>query len=121
YHVVDRGADGLRKAMVIENGRAHSELIDDVFMAYPVDFAGSDAGHDMRADHVQNHGGQAADLAHLVLFFGSFDGDAHCFRVLVKDMYNGKIITIEPGGGRDVRSRVVVRNRYLWYKSHPLA
>ncbi len=46
--VVDRGADRLRKSLVIQgcgDGLLH---LDDIVVANPVDFAGGDAGHDAR-------------------------------------------------------------------------
>ncbi len=76
-HVVDRGADGLGKAPVIEVGRDGALDVDDVLIAQPVELLGGDARHHMGADHVEHLGGQPAGLAHLELLFWGLDGDMH--------------------------------------------
>ncbi|MNG01284.1 hypothetical protein D3C84_842560 [compost metagenome] len=76
-HVVDRGADRLGEALVVErrgNGLLH---VDDVVVADTVQFLGGHAGFDMLADHLQHFGGQAAGNAHLLDFGGRLDGDGH--------------------------------------------
>ncbi|MCY1365116.1 hypothetical protein D9M69_519500 [compost metagenome] len=76
-HVVDRGADRLGEALVVE-GRGNGLLhVDDVVVADAVQFLGGHAGFDMLADHLQHFGGQAAGNAHLVDFGGRLDGDGH--------------------------------------------
>ncbi|MNP65256.1 hypothetical protein D3C76_1608330 [compost metagenome] len=76
-HMVDRGADRLGEALVVE-GRGNGLLhVDDVVVADAVQFLGGHAGFDMLADHLQHFGGQAAGNAHLLDFGGRLDGDGH--------------------------------------------
>ncbi|MNN46538.1 hypothetical protein D3C81_1609220 [compost metagenome] len=75
--VVDRGADRLGEALVVQrrgNGLLH---VDDVVVADAVQFVGSDAGLDVFADHFQHFGGQAAGDAHFLDIFRRLDGDGH--------------------------------------------
>ena len=59
-HVVNRGANGFREALVIQGCRYGIKLIDDVIVANSVEFTGRDAGLYFRRDHFQNLGGELA-------------------------------------------------------------
>ena len=76
-HVVHRGADRLREAAVVERRRDRLELVDDEVVADPVELVRRDAGFDVRPDHVEHVGRQAAGDAHLLLFFRRLDRDGH--------------------------------------------
>ncbi|MNY56423.1 hypothetical protein D3C86_1925040 [compost metagenome] len=76
-HMVDRGADGLGKALVVQGGRDGLLLVDDVVVADAVQFFGRDAGLDVCTDHFQHLGSQTAGDAHLLDVFRGFDGDGH--------------------------------------------
>ncbi|MNT27111.1 hypothetical protein D3C72_1627270 [compost metagenome] len=76
-HVVDRGADGLGEALVVERGRDGLLLVDDVVVANAVEFFGSDARFDMFGNHFQHIGGQFAGDAHFCDVLGGFEGDGH--------------------------------------------
>ncbi|RMS02430.1 hypothetical protein ALP75_200820 [Pseudomonas syringae pv. actinidiae] len=76
-HLIDRGADRLGKAFVVQRSRDRLLLVDDVVMADAVQFFGGDARLDMGRDHFQNFGGQAAGDAHLFNVFRGFEGDGH--------------------------------------------
>ncbi|MNZ58540.1 hypothetical protein D3C78_765520 [compost metagenome] len=78
HHVVDRGADRLGEALVVERRRDRLLLVDDVVVAQAVELFGGDTGLDVLFDHLQDFGGQAAGDAHLFDVFGGFDGDGHC-------------------------------------------
>ena len=56
-HLVDGGADGLGKAMVIEWCRNSLLGINDIVVADSVQFTGTDAGLYGRRDHFQYFGG----------------------------------------------------------------
>ena len=73
-HVVDRGADGLRKAAVAEVRRNGVLHIDDVVVADPVQLVGADPGGHVLADHVEHVGRQAPGNAQLFLLFRGLDG-----------------------------------------------
>ena len=79
-HMVDRGADGLREAVVADVGGNGLLLADDELVAEAVQLVGGDPGHDMGLDHVQHVGGQAAGNAHFLLFFRGLDRDGHLGR-----------------------------------------
>jgi hypothetical protein len=49
----------------------------DVLVAETVEFVGGDTGAYVLADHVEHLGGQAAGLAHLLLFLGALESDGH--------------------------------------------
>ncbi len=69
-HVIDRGADRLREAAVIQGGRNGLLHVHDELVAAGIELVGGDAGYDVRADHVQHVRGQAAGDAHLFLLGG---------------------------------------------------
>ncbi len=77
-HVVHRGADGLGEPAIVDVGRDRLLDVDDVVVAEAVQLLGGHPGHDVRLDHVQHLGGQAAGDAHFLLLFGGFDGDVQC-------------------------------------------
>jgi hypothetical protein len=75
--VVDRGADGLGEAAVVEVRGYGLLYLHDMVVAEAVEFVGGDARLDVIADHVEDLGGQAAGLAHLLLLFRGLEGDRH--------------------------------------------
>ncbi|MCY1307270.1 hypothetical protein D9M70_571790 [compost metagenome] len=75
--MVDRGADRLGEALVVERRRDRLLHVDDVVVADTVQFVGGDAGLDVFPDHFQHVGGQAAGDAHFFDFLGRLDGDGH--------------------------------------------
>ncbi|MCY1549930.1 hypothetical protein D9M68_861360 [compost metagenome] len=75
--MVDRGADRLGEALVVERRGNRLLHIDDVVMADAIELFSGDAGLDVFADHFQHVGGQAAGNAHFLDFCGGFDGDGH--------------------------------------------
>src|SRR5690606_29540171 len=65
YHMVDGGADGLGKPLVVEGGGDGLLDADDVLVADGVELGGGHPRHHVGTDHVQYLGGQAAGDAHL--------------------------------------------------------
>lgn len=76
-HMVDRGADRLGKALVVQRGGNRLLLVDDIVVADAIQLLGGHAGLDVFADHFQHFGGQAAGDAHLLDIVGRLDGDGH--------------------------------------------
>ncbi|MNG99861.1 hypothetical protein D3C79_590410 [compost metagenome] len=76
-HMVDRGADRLRVALVVERCRDGLLDVDDIVVAQAVQLFGGDTGLDVFLDHFQHVGGQAASDAHLLDVFCGLDGDGH--------------------------------------------
>ena len=64
HHVVNGGANGFRKPVIVKRGRDRLLLVDHVTMADVVNLVGGHAGADVRADHVKDLGGQAPGLTH---------------------------------------------------------
>ena len=75
--VVDRGADRLGEALVVEGGGDHALHVDHIIVADAVQFLGGDARNDERGDHLQHLGGEPSGHAHFFGFLGGLDGDAH--------------------------------------------
>ena len=76
-HVIDRGADGLREAPVVQVRRDGLELLDDEVVAALVELLGGHAGLHVGLDHVEHARRQAPGGAHFFLFFRGLDGDVH--------------------------------------------
>src|SRR5690606_2228991 len=76
-HVVDRGAHRLGIAAVADIGRHRALHLDDMVVADPVQLLGGRPGLDVRGDHFQHFGGQAAGDAHLLDFLGGLQVQAH--------------------------------------------
>ncbi len=76
-HVVDRGADGLGEAVVIERCGNGLLYVDDVVMAQGVQFVCGDACLDVGGDHDQHVGSQLAGNAHLFNLFRCLDFNGH--------------------------------------------
>ena len=76
-HVVDRRADGLRKAAVVEWGGDRLLLLHDVPVADGVELSGGHPRGHVRLDHLQHLRGEPSGDAHPVDFFGGLDGDRH--------------------------------------------
>ncbi len=77
HHVVDRGADRLGEALVVERRGDGLLHVDDIVMADAVQLFGGDAGLDVFGNHFQDFGGQFAGDAHFCDVFGGFEGDGH--------------------------------------------
>src|SRR5690606_20973237 len=84
--VVDRGADRLRKAAVIERRRDRA-VIDDEVVAEPVELAGRDAGPDVGRDEVERLRGQPARPAHAVEALLAVNLDGPPFRDGLVDVH----------------------------------
>ena len=69
-HVVDRGAERLRKALVADVGRDRLLHVDDVLVGDAVELLGRDAGLDVLAHELEHLGGEAAGDAHLLDLLG---------------------------------------------------
>ncbi|MNV51669.1 hypothetical protein D3C71_1437250 [compost metagenome] len=76
-HMVDRRADRLWIALVIERGRDGFLLIDDVVVADLVQLIGGNARLDVFGNHFQHIGGQFAGDTHFGDILGGFEGDGH--------------------------------------------
>ena len=76
-HVVDRRADGLWEAAVVERGGNRPLLLHDVPVTDGVEVAGGHSRGHVRLDHLQHLGRQPPGDAHLLDFFGGLDGDGH--------------------------------------------
>jgi len=76
-HMVDRRADGLGEALVVERGGDGLLYVDNIVVAQAIQFLGGDPGLDVFADHLQHFGGQAAGHAHFLDFSGGLEGDGH--------------------------------------------
>ncbi len=75
--MVDRGADRLREAFVVERGRDGFLLVDDVVMADAVQLFGGHARLDVVGDHLQHIGGEFAGDTHFGDVLGSLEGNGH--------------------------------------------
>ena len=73
-HFVDRGADRLGKAVVVQRRRDCLLHVDHVVVADAVELAGGDAGLDIGRNHFEHVGGEAAGDAHFFEFFGGVYG-----------------------------------------------
>src|SRR5690606_30661353 len=76
--LVDRGADRLGEALVVERGRVRA-VVDDELVAQAIELAGGDSGSDVRADEVEHRSGEATARAHLLEFGGGLELDGHVF------------------------------------------
>ena len=76
-HVIDRGADGLRKAAVVQVRGDGFELVHDEVVAALVELLRGHPGLDERLDHVEHARRQTPGGAHLFLFCRGLDGDVH--------------------------------------------
>src|SRR5690606_15814396 len=74
-HLVDRRADGLGEAVVVERGGNGLLYVDYIVMTKTVQFSSGYARTHMRSDHFQHLGGQAAGDTHLFDFVGCLDDD----------------------------------------------
>jgi len=77
HHVVDRGADGFRKPLVVQGGRYSLLLVNNIVVADPVQLFRGHTRFDVFADHFKNIGSQSAGYAHFFDFFGSFNRYLH--------------------------------------------
>src|SRR5690606_41711621 len=77
YDVVDGGADGLGKAVVVQGGGNRLLYVDYIVVTKSVQFSSGDARAYVRSDHFQHLGGQAAGDTHLFDFVGCLDDDGH--------------------------------------------
>ena len=73
--VIDRGADGLWKAAIIDVGRNRLLHVDDVIVTDAIELLRRDSGEHVLADHVEHVGCQAAGDTHLFLFVGCLNRD----------------------------------------------
>src|SRR5450830_41005 len=76
-HVVDRGADRLGEALVVQRGRDSLLHVDYIVVADAVQCFGGDAGLDVFGNHFQHVGRQFAGNAHASDVFGGFQGNSH--------------------------------------------
>jgi len=74
--VVERDADGLGEAAIVQRRRRGSAVVDDVIVADAIELFGRDAGFDVWLDHVEDAGRQTA-------------GDAHAFDLILGLRGNG--------------------------------
>ena len=76
-YVVDRCADRLGEALVVQ-GRGNCLLcVDDIVVRNTIQLFRGDAGFDMFVEHFQNFGSQATGHAHLFNLFGGLDSYLH--------------------------------------------
>jgi hypothetical protein len=73
HDMIDRGADRLGKAAVIEGSRHRLLYVYDVVVAARIEFVGGDTGHHVRCDHVDHLSREAARDTHLFLLGRGFD------------------------------------------------
>ena len=78
-HMVDRGAQGLRKAVVADVGWNRLLHVDDVLVGEPVELLGGDTGLDVFLQHRQHFSRQLAGNTHAFEVFGGFQGNGHDF------------------------------------------
>ncbi|MNO50457.1 hypothetical protein D3C76_408340 [compost metagenome] len=76
-HIIDRGADGLGEAVIVERGGDGLLYLDDMVVAQGVQLVCGDASLDMGGDHDQHIGGQLAGNAHLFNLFRCLDFNGH--------------------------------------------
>src|SRR5690606_10189153 len=74
---VDRGANRLGEAVVIQRRRNHLLHVDHVVVADAIEFAGGDPGYNVGFYHLQHFGGETAGHAQFVDFLGGFYGYGH--------------------------------------------
>ena len=77
HHVVDRGADGLGKAAIIERCRDCLLLVNDVVVTNTVQLIGGYTGFYVGADHLQDLATEMSGDTHFVNFIGGFYGNGH--------------------------------------------
>ena len=77
YHVVDRGADRLRKTTIIERCRDRLLFVNDVVVTDAVKFIGGYTGFYVGADHLQDLAAETSGNTHFVNFIGGFYGNRH--------------------------------------------
>src|SRR3546814_108556 len=92
-------AGGQGVSAVADIGRRGLLHVHDVLVADAVQLIGGHPRLHVRGDHLQDLGGQAAGLAHLLDFFGGLEVDGH--RGIIADCGVG----LDTGGGQD-RARV---------------
>src|SRR5690606_11733121 len=73
-HMVDRGADGLRIALVAQ-ARGHAAIVQGELADPVVQLAGGDPRLYVFADHIQRLGDEAAGLPHALEVLGRVDAD----------------------------------------------
>ena len=76
-NMVYRGADGFRKAIIIQRSRDGLLYINDVAVADLVQLAGANSWLDVWANHFQDLGGQFAGYPHLRNVVGGFNMNRH--------------------------------------------
>ena len=76
-HVVDRGADRLGEAFVVQRRWDGALHVDYIVVADLVQGFGGDAGLDVFSDHFQHVGSQFAGDAHASDVFGGFQANGH--------------------------------------------
>jgi hypothetical protein len=85
HHVVDGGADGLRKSTIVQIRRHRALHVDDVVVTDTVELLGRHSRHHVLADHVEHLGGEPTCDSHFFLLFRCLDGDVHKLRNGVGD------------------------------------
>ena len=81
-HMVDGNAGGFgkRRAAIAETGGLHAMLLAHVIVAEAIQFAGGNAGGDVRANHVQYISGDSAGSAHGNQVGSGFQDNGHMRR-----------------------------------------
>jgi hypothetical protein len=131
--MIDRGADGFRKAAVVERCGNRLLHIDDVVVAAIVQFVGRHAGHDVGRDHIQHIRRETAGHSHLLLLGRGFDRHLHVSCLSNEGWCRGaraRWIKIERGIGRRLhgwrerlaesrkgQAKTFGRSLSLWYKA----
>jgi len=82
--MIDRGADRLGEATVIQRCGYGVLFIDDVIVANLIEFLGGYTDVDVRVYHVQYLSRQTAGDTHFFDVFSSFDGDVHERSVMIR-------------------------------------
>src|SRR5690606_5883908 len=77
HHMVDRGADRLRKAAIVERRGNRLLGVDDIVVADAVQLPGRHPWFHVFLNHFKDFGREPAGDAHLLYFFRGLDGDGH--------------------------------------------
>ena len=75
--MIHRGADGFRKAVVIQGCRDRLLLVNNVVMAQRIQVIGANAGFHVWRNHMEHVGSEAAGYTHFGNFVGRFNCDWH--------------------------------------------
>src|SRR5881394_199418 len=115
--VVHGRADRLREAAVVERRRDRAEVVHDVVVADLVEVIRRHSGFDVRADHIEHVGREAAGDAHLLLFVRRLDRDRHASGCRIPGMTGPRRRALAGWKRLRLRGSALLLQGLLWYKA----